>query len=90
MFSRQPIALVLAEDWETARFAASFVRIEYEEQSSVTDLNAQRDAAFVVKKPEEPRGDAETAFVAADVRHEAEYFIPTDRHVGRRRQADGL
>ena len=36
--------------------------------------------AFVVDKPEKPRGNAEKAYAAADVRHEAEYFIPTEHH----------
>jgi len=80
MFSGQPIALVLAEEWEIARYAASLVRIEYEKQAFVTDLHKQRDQAFVVKKPDKPRGDAEKAYAAADVRHEAEYFIPTEHH----------
>ena len=51
MFSRQPIALVLAEEWEIARYAASLVRVEYESDASATDLYAQRDEAFEVKKP---------------------------------------
>jgi xanthine dehydrogenase YagR molybdenum-binding subunit len=80
MFSGQPIALVLAEDWETARYAASLVHIEYEKQPFVTDLNKQRDQAFVVEKPDKQRGDADKAYAAADVRHEAEYFIPTEHH----------
>src|SRR5258705_13492033 len=79
-FSGQPIALVLAEEWEVARYAASLVRIEYEKQAFVTDLRQERDRAFVVKKPEKPRGDAEKAYALADVRHEAEYFIPTEHH----------
>jgi xanthine dehydrogenase YagR molybdenum-binding subunit len=79
-FSGQPIALVLAEEWEVARYAASLVRIEYEQQAFVTDLHKERDRAFVVKKPERPRGDAEKAYAAADVRHEADYFIPTEYH----------
>ena len=33
LFSGQPVALVLAEDWETARFAASLVRVEYQERA---------------------------------------------------------
>src|ERR1700716_4502572 len=78
MFSGQPIALVLAEEWEIARYAASLVRIEYEKQAFVTDLHKQRDQAFAVKKPDKPRGDAEKAYAVADVRHEAEYFIPTE------------
>jgi xanthine dehydrogenase YagR molybdenum-binding subunit len=80
MFSAQPIALVLAEDWETARYAATLVRIEYEKQEFVTDLHKQRPEAFVVEKPDKPRGDAGKAYAAADVRHEAEYFIPTEHH----------
>jgi xanthine dehydrogenase YagR molybdenum-binding subunit len=80
MFSGEPIALVLAEDWETARYAASLVRVEYETQAFVTDLQQQRDQAFVVKKPDKPRGNADKAFASADVRHEAEYFIPTEHH----------
>jgi xanthine dehydrogenase YagR molybdenum-binding subunit len=80
LFNGQPVALVLAEDWETARFAASLVRIDYEKESSVTDIEAQRERAFVVEKPEKPRGDFKKAFAAAEVRHEAEYFIPTEHH----------
>ena len=80
MFSGQPIALVLAEEWEIARYAASLVRVDYEKQAFVTDLFAQRDEAFVVEKPDKPRGDAAKAFAAAAVRHEAEYFIPTEHH----------
>ena len=79
-FSEQPIALVLAEEWEIARYAASLVRIEYEEQAFVTDLYQQRDQAFAVAKPDKPHGDAGRAFMAAAVRHEAEYFIPTEHH----------
>jgi xanthine dehydrogenase YagR molybdenum-binding subunit len=80
MFGGQPIALVLAEEWEIARYAASLIRIEYEEQAFVTDLYNQRDQAFAVAKPDKSHGDAGRAFMAAEVRHEAEYFIPTEHH----------
>jgi xanthine dehydrogenase YagR molybdenum-binding subunit len=80
VFCGQPIALVLAEEWEIARFAASLVRIEYEKEGHATDLYVQRDHAFVVEKPEKPRGNADRAYAAADVRHEAEYFIPMEHH----------
>jgi xanthine dehydrogenase YagR molybdenum-binding subunit len=78
LFSGQPIALVLATEWEIAKFAASLVRVEYEPQAHVTDIFAERDRAFVVEKPEKPRGDAAKAYAAAAVRHEAEYFIPAE------------
>jgi xanthine dehydrogenase YagR molybdenum-binding subunit len=80
VFNGQPIALVLAEEWEIARYAASLVRVEYESNSFSTDIHSQRDQSVVVKKPEKPRGDAVKAYAAAEIRHEAEYFIPTEYH----------
>ena len=44
-FNRQPIALVLAEEWEIARRAASLVRVEYKPEPFATDLFAKRDKA---------------------------------------------
>jgi xanthine dehydrogenase YagR molybdenum-binding subunit len=80
LFSRQPVALVIAEHWETARYAASLVLVEYAEQPSATDVYAERARAFVVPKTEKPRGDFEHAYAAAAVRHEAEYFVPMEHH----------
>ena len=79
-FSGQPVALVLAEKWEIARYAGSLVRIEYEKQAFATDLHEQRNQAFVVEKPDKQRGDASKAYASASARHEAEYFIPTEHH----------
>ena len=81
LFSGQPVALVVAEEWEIARFAASLVRVEYEEEPHVTDLHARRDEAFEVDKTAaKPRGKADKAYAAADVRHEGEYYIPIEHH----------
>ena len=80
MFNGQPIALVVAEEWEIARFAASLVRVDYAPEAFVTDLQARRDAAVVVEKPEKPRGNAAKAYAAAAVRHEAEYSVPSEYH----------
>ena len=80
LFTGQPAALVLAEDWEAARIAASLVRIEYQQEPHVTDLHAERARAFAIDAPEKSRGDAEKAFAAAAIRHEAEYFIPSEHH----------
>lgn len=86
MFNGQPIALVLAQDSETARFAASLVRVEYDGEPHVTDLYRRLDEAFALGddsfalSPAKPRGDAEKAFAAAAVRHEADYYVPTEHH----------
>jgi len=79
-FNHQPVALVLAEEWEVALFAATLIRVEYEEQLHVSDLHAERAKAFTMEKPEKPRGDAAKAYAASEVRHEAEYFISTEHH----------
>ncbi len=80
MFSGQPIALVLAEEWEIARFAATLVRVDYHKEPFVTHLEAHRQQAVAVEKPTKPRGNADKAFAAAAVRHEAEYYVPTEHH----------
>jgi xanthine dehydrogenase YagR molybdenum-binding subunit len=79
-FSRQPVALVVAEDWETARFAAALVRVEYRQEAHATDLRAERARAVTLEKPVKPRGDAAKAFAAAPVRHAAEYVTPVEHH----------
>ncbi|MGV7217832.1 xanthine dehydrogenase family protein molybdopterin-binding subunit [Bradyrhizobium sp. UFLA05-112] len=80
-FNGQPIALVMAEDWETAKFAATLVQVEYEEERTfATDLEAECNKAVKVKEPHKPRGDAAGALAEAAVRHEADYFIPAEHH----------
>ena len=79
-FSGQPIALVVAEASEIARFAASLLRIDYDEAPHVTDVYRARDDAFALDAPAKPRGDAAKAFAAATVRHDAEYYIPIEHH----------
>ena len=80
LFSRQPVALVVAKDWETARFAAALVRVEYLKEAHATDLKAESARAITIEKPVKPRGDAASAFAAAPVRHAAEYVIPIEHH----------
>jgi xanthine dehydrogenase YagR molybdenum-binding subunit len=89
-FNGQPIALVVAETSDIARFAASLVHAEYDEEPHVTDLRRQLDSAIAVKAPTnpiealftppKPRGDADRALAAAAVRHEAEYYVPIEHH----------
>jgi xanthine dehydrogenase YagR molybdenum-binding subunit len=79
-FNNQPIALVLAEESEIARFAAALVHIDYEAEIHATDLHTRIDKAYVVDKPDKSRGNAAKAYAAAAVRHEGEYFIPIEHH----------
>jgi xanthine dehydrogenase YagR molybdenum-binding subunit len=86
-FSGQPIALVVAEEFEIARHAASLVRVEYELEPHVTDLKAQRAKAYVPQKERPgipsappPRGNPEKALADAAARHDAEYSIAFEHH----------
>jgi xanthine dehydrogenase YagR molybdenum-binding subunit len=90
MFNGQPIALVVAETSEIARFAASLVRVEYEKDAHITDVYRRREAATAVKPPTNPiealftppktRGRPEQALAAAAVRHAGEYYVPIEHH----------
>lgn len=80
MFNGQPIAIVLAEDWETARFAASLVRVEYQQEPHLTDFERARKDAFTLDDPAKPRGDVAKALAAADVRHMGKYYVPIEHH----------
>jgi xanthine dehydrogenase YagR molybdenum-binding subunit len=80
MFSGQPIALVLAEDFETAKFAASLVCVKYQEEAYVTDLHQRLEEAKPISTPPKPRGKADKALAAAEVRHTGEYTIPVEHH----------
>jgi xanthine dehydrogenase YagR molybdenum-binding subunit len=87
LFSGQPVALVVAEEFETARFAASLVRVEYDRQEHVTDFEAERERSASsrgTKKndaaPSKNRGNAARAFEQAAVKIEAEYRMPVEHH----------
>ena len=83
-FSGQPVALVVAEDAETARFAASLVRIDYDQRTHTTDFEASRGRARVVREDGEShsykRGNAVRAFDRSPVRVEVEYRMPVEHH----------
>jgi xanthine dehydrogenase YagR molybdenum-binding subunit len=86
LFNGQPIAVVLAEEYEIARFAASLVVVEYEKRQHATDLARELDKAFALGEdsfalePAKPRGDASHALAAAAVRHQGDYYIPIEHH----------
>src|SRR5262249_33406534 len=71
---------------EIARFAASLVRVEYHAEAPSTDLRRERDRAIPLEPgedpfgPPKPRGAAERALAAANVRHEGEYYVPIEHH----------
>jgi xanthine dehydrogenase YagR molybdenum-binding subunit len=85
-FSGQPIALVVAEEAEIARFAASLVRVEYDDEEHATNVHHQREKAIGLPPADDPfappklRGAADDALAAAEVRHAGEYYVPIEHH----------
>ena len=83
-FSGQPVALIVAEDPETARFAASLVRIDYNQRTHITDLEGNRGRARVINENGEShshkRGNAAKAFHRSPVRIAVEYRMPIEHH----------
>ncbi|HLL70833.1 MAG TPA: xanthine dehydrogenase family protein molybdopterin-binding subunit [Pyrinomonadaceae bacterium] len=80
-FNMQPVALVVAETYEQARYAARLVRVTYNAEKHSTDTEAARGRARVPPRAAaKPRGNPEEAMRAAPVKVEAEYRIPIEHH----------
>ncbi|MFE1599601.1 xanthine dehydrogenase family protein molybdopterin-binding subunit [Methylobacterium sp. ID0610] len=86
-FGGQPVALVVAESFELARYGASLIRVIYAEEVPNTDLERNRDAAYVppkkrsgIKPPPDPRGDPEGALDSAPIQVRQEYKQSVEHH----------
>ncbi len=86
-YSGQPVALVLAETFEAARYAASLVLVNYEVEAHDTNLMANLDRGHSPSRlkagyspPPDEKGDAEAAFAAAPVKVEAAYYSGVEHH----------
>lgn len=80
LFSGQPIAVVIADTFEQARYAASLVKVSYNEEKPSTDIRNVADKGFAAGRPRPVRGTPDEAFAAAEVKVEAEYTIPIEHH----------
>lgn len=81
-FNAQPVALVVAETYEQARYAARLVKVSYDAEKHSTDTEAVRGRARVPRQgsPPKPRGNPEEAMRNAAVKVEAEYRIAIEHH----------
>ncbi|HEX8775159.1 MAG TPA: xanthine dehydrogenase family protein molybdopterin-binding subunit, partial [Pyrinomonadaceae bacterium] len=80
-FNAQPVALVVAETYEQARYASRLVRVSYNAEKHATDTEAVRVRARMPPRASaKPRGNPEDAMKSAAVKIEAEYRIPIEHH----------
>ncbi|TDW60462.1 xanthine dehydrogenase family protein molybdopterin-binding subunit [Kribbella pratensis] len=86
-YAGQPVALVVAEEYEQAQHAASLVRISYQPTKSITTIDEGRDQAYEAERlfgglmpARSERGDVEAGLAAADVRVEVAYKMAANHH----------
>src|SRR5262245_43281047 len=83
IFSGQPVALVVAETFELARYAASMAQVEYQAEPHETDLTAKRGQARepkpreFIEKPKS-RGDVAKALAKSTAQIDVEYTVPPE------------
>lgn len=86
LFSGQPIALVVAESFEAARYAASLVLVSYESEPHNIDFQTSLAEKFLPHKkrstfhPPKSRGDAAKAFDEAPLKLDAHYHLAPEHH----------
>jgi xanthine dehydrogenase YagR molybdenum-binding subunit len=87
-FNDQPIAVVVADSWERARYAARLIKAQYAKEAHQTNLEDNKSQAFLPtsakKNPKSPmadyqRGQAD-AYKTGALKIEGEYVIPTEVH----------
>jgi xanthine dehydrogenase YagR molybdenum-binding subunit len=83
----QPVAMVVAETYEAAQYAATLVAVSYESLPSVTTLDEGRDAAYEPERlfgglmpARNDRGAFEEAFGQASVRLDLSYRMAANHH----------
>ncbi|WP_312177089.1 xanthine dehydrogenase family protein molybdopterin-binding subunit [Chryseobacterium sp.] len=88
-YNGQPIALVVAETFELARFAAAKIKVVYEEEKFETDLKTNLDKARDPKKglasllkppPPKPTGDFEKEYENSFVKTDSHFSHGTEHH----------
>ncbi|WP_018612492.1 xanthine dehydrogenase family protein molybdopterin-binding subunit [Segetibacter koreensis] len=87
-FNGQPVAIVVANSFERATYAASLVKLQYDKEEHTTDFEANTGKAVLPaqakKNTDNPlndynRGEAD-AYKTAAVKIEAEYVQPAEMH----------
>ena len=80
-FYGQHIAVVVAETFEQARFAARLVKVNYQKTDAVTDFVKNMDKAATPKQNRSSaRGDFDAAFNSAEHKIDYTYETPIEHH----------
>ena len=80
LYSGQPLALVVADTLQLARYAGSLINIEYEEEAHQTDLGASPPSHEAPAETPAPRGDFVAQFAGAPLQVDATYLTANEHH----------
>ncbi|MFJ3077299.1 xanthine dehydrogenase family protein molybdopterin-binding subunit [Pseudomonas sp. NPDC087029] len=81
LYSGQPLALVVADSLELARYAGSLITIEYAQEPHATDLlGALAQTHPAPAKTPPPRGDFAGHYASAAVQVDATYLTANEHH----------
>ncbi|WP_229258050.1 xanthine dehydrogenase family protein molybdopterin-binding subunit [Duganella margarita] len=86
-YSGQPVALVVAETFEAARYAARLVEVDYEVEPHATSLVENRERSYTPSRmkagftpPPSPKGHADEVWEKAAVKIKGEYYSGVEHH----------
>jgi xanthine dehydrogenase YagR molybdenum-binding subunit len=86
-YAGQPVAIVVAESEEAARYGASLVRVEYDEEPCLTTIAQGRDDAYEPEKlfggllaARMEHGDIDAAIAEADIVVEGTFHMAANHH----------
>jgi len=79
-FNGQPVALVVADTFERAQYAATLIKVAYDKASFQTDLKSNISAGVSPRNGKDYVKGQEDAYKTAPVKIEQEYILPTDVH----------
>jgi xanthine dehydrogenase YagR molybdenum-binding subunit len=86
-YAGQPVALVVAEEYEQAQFAASLLQVSYQPTAAVTTIEQGRDQSYEAERlfgglmpARNQRGDVAAALSGAEARIEATYEMAANHH----------
>ncbi|HEY9195497.1 MAG TPA: xanthine dehydrogenase family protein molybdopterin-binding subunit, partial [Mucilaginibacter sp.] len=79
-YNGQPVALVIADTYERALFAASLVKAQYKADKHVTSLPDNMDKGFAPRGNGTYKRGIEDAWKTAPFKLEQEYLVPTVTH----------
>lgn len=79
-YNGQPVAIVIADTFERAQFAASLVKAQYRAEKHTTSLPDNQDKGFAPRGEGGYKRGTEDAWKTAPFKLEQEYIVPTVTH----------